>query len=386
MLSNNLIRMCAAGSGKTWGICSDALNFIRNNPSPKRILILTYTNRGVEAIEWEIKKQNHGVIPSKINIQTWYSFLLIELIKPHQTYLFQINEVESIDFSAVYGQINYFKKGNKNRYINKNKDLKSNFVAELAIFLNDCSSNLVIKRLEQIYSHIFIDEVQDMAGYDLDIIALLMKSNINIICVGDNKQATFKTNTSIKNKKKSGKNIWEFFWEQKSKNIATIEENLVSRRFNESICNFANLVYPNANNMTTSMSEKTNHDGIFFVQKCDIETYYMQFQPIILRYDSRTDVGNFNAMNFGESKGLTFNRIIIFPNKQFEQFLFQKKALGAPQKYYVAVTRPKYSIAFVVDSLPKGDCYEQQVLNIEGKTIFISQLLIEVNQTETIAV
>ena len=123
MLSNNLIRMCAAGSGKTWGICSDALNFIRNNPSPKRILILTYTNRGVEAIEWEIKKQNHGVIPSKINIQTWYSFLLIELIKPHQTYLFQINEVESIDFSAVYGQINYFKKGNKNRYINKNKDL-----------------------------------------------------------------------------------------------------------------------------------------------------------------------------------------------------------------------------------------------------------------------
>ena len=294
--------------------------------------------------------------------------------------------MESIDFSAVYGQINYFKKGNKNRYINKNKDLKSNFVAELAIFLNDCSSNLVIKRLEQIYSHIFIDEVQDMAGYDLDIIALLMKTNIIIICVGDNKQATFKTNTSIKNKKKSGKNIWEFFWEQKSKNIATIEENLVSRRFNESICNFANLVYPNANNMTTSMSEKTNHDGIFFVQKCDIETYYMHFQPIILRYDSRTDVGNFSAMNFGESKGLTFNRIIIFPNKQFEQFLFQKKALGAPQKYYVAVTRPKYSIAFVVDSLPKGACYEQQVLNIEGKTIFISQLLIEVNQTETIAV
>lgn len=34
--------------------------------------------------------------------------------------------------------------------------------------------------------------------YDLNIIEILMKSNISIICVADNKQATFKTNDSTK--------------------------------------------------------------------------------------------------------------------------------------------------------------------------------------------
>lgn len=51
---------------------------------------------------------------------------------------------------------------------------------------------------------------------------------------------------------------------------------------------------------------------------------------------------------------MTFERILIYPNGPFKDFLIRGKALKTPQKYYVAVTRAKYSIAFVVDTFPKN--------------------------------
>lgn len=116
--------------------------------------------------------------------------------------------------------------------INSHGDIRSNFASELIVYLDSISNSRVINRLQEIYSHIFIDEVQDVAGYDLNIIEILMKSDISVTCVGDNKQATFKTNNSIKNKKMTGTNIWMFFEKMVSEGIAEIKKNLVSRRFN----------------------------------------------------------------------------------------------------------------------------------------------------------
>ena len=76
-----------------------------------------------------------------------------------------------------------------------------------------------------------------------------MYSDIEVICVGDNKQATFKTNNSIRNKSKSGTKIWDFFQKLISEEVVEAQKNLISRRFNQEICSFANIVYPNENNM-----------------------------------------------------------------------------------------------------------------------------------------
>lgn len=56
-----------------------------------------------------------------------------------------------------------------------------------------------------------------------------MKSDISVTCVGDNKQATFKTNNSIKNKKMTGTNIWMFFEKMVNEGIAEIKKNLVRK-------------------------------------------------------------------------------------------------------------------------------------------------------------
>lgn len=370
MQSNNIIKIEAAGAGKTYSICECALKVTENETNAKRVLIISYTNRGIDAIKTEIKKQNMGALSNKIDVMSWYTFLLGEMIKPYQSFLFDINEIKSLDFSEVYGKINYKKKGRKARYINSHGDIRSNYASELILYLDDISNSRVVNRLQEMYSHIFIDEVQDMAGYDLNIIEVLMKSNISIICVGDNKQATFKTNNSTKNKKMTGTNIWMFFKNMVNEGIAKIEKKLVSRRFNRKICSFANEVYSNENNMTTSMSDVTEHDGVVLIAKDDLAKYYNYFCPTVLRYDKKTDTGEYLSYNFGECKGMTFDRVIIFPNGPFKDFLLKEKVLKSPQKYYVAATRAKYSIAFVLDKLPEEtDKWKKGVLNIGEHTI-----------------
>lgn len=354
MQSRNIIRIEAAGAGKTYNICKEALERAGNAESNKRVLLLSYTNRGVDAIKTEVCEQNLGVIDSKIDIMTWYRFILNELVKPYQNVIFGINEVKSIDFTDAYGKVNYGKIGTKGRYITSNGNVKSKEIAELVLQINKKSQGKVMNRLSRVYSHIFIDEVQDMAGYDLDIIETLMYSDIEVICVGDNKQATFKTNNAIRNKSKSGTKIWDFFQKLILEDVVEVQKNLISRRFNQEICSFANLVYPNENNIGTSMNEKTDHDGIILINKNDVQKYYNYYRPTVLKYDKKTVTDEYQSFNFGECKGMTFERILIYPNGPFKDFLIRGKALKKPQKYYVAITRAKYSIAFVVDTFPKN--------------------------------
>lgn len=372
MQSNNIIRVEAAGAGKTYNICKEALERVDNTESNKRVLLLSYTNRGIGAIKDEVCKQNMGVIDSKIDIMTWYGFILNELVKPYQNVIFGINEIKSIDFTDAYGKVNYGKIGTRGRYITSNGDVKSKEIAELVLQINKKSQGKVINRLSRVYSRIFIDEVQDMAGYDLDIIATLMYSDIEVVCVGDNKQATFKTSNSIRNKNKSGTKIWDFFQKLISEDVVEIQKNLVSRRFNQEICSFANRVYANENNIGTSMSEKTDHDGVILINKNDVQKYYNYYRPIVLKYDKQTSTDGYHSFNFGECKGMTFERVLIYPNGPFKDFLLKGKILKTPQKYYVAATRAKYSIAFVVDTFP------QKVEWLKREEIYLKNEKIEV--------
>lgn len=358
MPSTNTIRMCAAGSGKTWGICNDALGNVAATPSGKRVLITTYTNKGVDTVNGELAKQNLGVTSQKITVCSWYQFLMAELIRPYQSIIVGINQIRAFDFSDRYGQVNYGRKGQARRYFSgRQKYVMKDYASELAVFLIENSEGAVIDRLASIYSHIYIDEMQDMAGYDMTILDLLFDSNVSVICVGDNKQATYRTHNTKNRKGQSGKNLWEYCADKNERGLVIIEKSLVSRRFNRSICAFANSVYPNENNISTSMTEVSGHDGVFLIARSDVRHYCDYFTPIILKYDAKTDTGEIPSFNFGQCKGMTFERVVIYPNKPLLDFL-TGTGLKSPEKYYVAVTRSKYSIAIVVDELISNDFFK----------------------------
>lgn len=356
MSSNNIIKISAAGSGKTWDICHDALQYTAE--TKRKVLITTYTNRGADSIRNEIRNQNMGVLSSYVVIKTWFEFLLSDLIRPYQAAMhgIGINEVKSFDFSQMYGHggINYNAKGTKKRYVTESHLINANEASEFVLELNRLSSDRVFRRLEAIYDRIYFDEVQDLSGYDIDIIRYLIDSRIAVTCCGDNKQATYRTHNAKKNKGLTGANIWMFFSDLEKQNKVTIQKNLNTRRFNCQICSFANKVFPVGDTISTIMTVETEHDGVFLIASDDVDTYYNHYHPIVLRYDARTVVPTYRTINFGACKGETFDRVLIYPNGPLKNFVLKNKALSSPEKYYVAVTRPRYSVGIVLDKLPKS--------------------------------
>ena len=88
------------------------------------------------------------------------------------------------------------------------------------------------------------------------------------------------------------------------------------------------------------------------IDASDIHTYMFAYSPQVLRYDIKAETYGYHAVNFGACKGETYERVMIISNGPLTKFITKGTVLGTPEKYYVAVTRPKYSIAIVLAKLP----------------------------------
>jgi hypothetical protein len=373
MQSSNTVIISAAGSGKTYRICEHAIN---NLNSEKKVLLITYTNRGKEAIIKEYKKQNVGVIDKNVVIKTWYQFLLSEWIKPYQASFFKdINLIKSFDFTKAYGYVNFQPTSSPKRYITSGRNIISNEASRLALILNDKSSNAVINRLEKIYDYIYIDEVQDLSGDDLNILEVLFDSSINTFCVGDPKQSIYQTINTKKYKSKTGRNIYQYFDALSNDSIVTIDVNNKSRRCNSDICKLANVVHPNEPLIQSFENEENSHRGVYIISSSDIKEYYDNFKPMILRYNKTTQCEYTDVINYGVSKGMTFERVMIYPNQPFIKFLKNGTSLKSPEKYYVAVTRAKHSLCIVVDKMKNTDLFSPAELQLEnGKKLSVFKI------------
>ena len=346
---NKTLIIAAAGSGKTWGLCNHAIN----NLKEKNILLITYTHQGKKALEEELKKQNTCILHPKIKIMTWYSFLLSECIKPYQSFITKYNSIRSISFEESYGQVNFHSSGDYRRYITKENNIRSNQASELACYLNKISNDKVISRLDEVYSYIYIDEVQDLSGWDLDLIRILLSSNLGVYLVGDPKQSTYKTNTSTKNKNKSGRKLLDFFVDLIDDNKLILKNSNKTNRFNKDIAKFVNLIDPVEPFVQSEILCNDEYDGVFIIERKNINHYLKLFNPQCLRYDRRTIVESANVMNYGVVKGRTFDRIVIYPNGKFKDFILKNTKIESPEKYYIAATRARKSVVFVIDKFPR---------------------------------
>jgi DNA helicase-2/ATP-dependent DNA helicase PcrA len=96
----------------------------------------------------------------------------------------------------------------------------------------------------------------------------------------------------------------------------------------------------------------TGHDGAFLVSAKSVPAYVEHYRPQVLRLDRRTQCNDYAAMNFGESKGMTFDRVLVFPHAKGRQWLVSGNydhVKDSAAKMYVGVTRARHSVAFVCD-------------------------------------
>lgn len=345
MSSTNKIIISAAGGGKTNRIVRRALG-----NRAERSILLTYTDNNVGELKRRFYALNSS-IPSHVEVWSWYTFLLREMARPYQTSLVNgriggISWVEgrSDTLTNATNIDRYYFQGDQRIYSDK-----------LARFVHECdkaSAGAVIKRLEQRFDQLYIDEIQDMAGWDIDVIELLLKSKINVTLVGDHRQATFRTNNAAKNSRYNGIEIIKKFRDWDKAELCGLTYEVETYRCNQHIADVADAFFP-LEPRTKSLNEAiTGHDGVFAVPIAKVAAYIEKYRPQVLRLDVKTSCHGYPAMNFGESKGLTFERVLIFPHKLGQKWLSTGDVVhvekSAP-KMYVGVSRARHSVAFVHD-------------------------------------
>ena len=360
-MCSNILYLASAGSGKTTQIARETTSITEN------VLIVTYTNENCSNIINKIE-EIIGFIPANITILSWYNFIMRECCRPFQSC---ITEDRIINF-CYEEPPRYATKDTLKYFLTKSNKLYSEHAVRFAIRCNEILPNCVIERLEKIYRYIYFDEIQDICGYDLDFIELLLKSKIQITMCGDIRQATFTTNNNLYNRKYKGFKIWDKFKEWEKQNLLKIEYQNYSYRCHQSICNIADLVFPEMNN-TNSETDYYCNCGVYCCKEEDLEYCLNTYKPVILHHSKRDMISNPNNLmhyNFGESKGLTFDNVLIICTKPFAEFVKNKTLPDSEEsksKLYVAITRAKYNVFFYykkglkdssfIDFIKKEDYY-----------------------------
>lgn len=341
--ANNRVIIAAAGSRKTTFVVEDALA----NAIDRKVLIVTYTIENFKQIEDYVIQKN-GSIPRNITIQSWYTFLLSEGVRPYQNFLYDKARIPGICFLEGRSAL-YTKKSNTDRYyFGPDGRIFTDKIAEFACLCDSESNGLAIDRFERIYDCIYIDEVQDLAGYDFDFLELLLLSKISVTVVGDGRQATYFTNCSPKNSRFKGKSIVNLFKDWEQGGLCNITEKNECYRCNQMICDFADKLYPEMSKTKSMNTISTEHDGIFTVGEDELSDYIDRYSPQILRDTKRTDTFGLPAQNFGLAKGQNYDRVLIFPNGPIQTYLTNGDPIKlkdmTKSRFYVAVTRARYSV------------------------------------------
>ncbi|MFC9536793.1 UvrD-helicase domain-containing protein [Streptomyces sp. NPDC056975] len=334
--------LAAAGSRKTQHIVDCVLS-----DASQRVLVTTYTTENMNQLVHRLSGDT-GLLPAHVTVMTWFTFLLNQCARPYQSaVLGDVGVMRGLNFVAKRGR--FIPKTNvKKYYLDPHGDMFRDAVAAFACEADQRSGGKVVNRLTEIYDHIYIDEIQDLAGYDLDLLDLLLKSSSAVTVVGDPRQATFATNNAAKYKKYKGSGIAD--WLDERKDVCVVESRLESYRCNQAICDFADGLFPELPQTVSKNTEITGHDGVSTITPAEVPAYVEKYEPIVLRWDKRAKTQGLEAMNFGQSKGSTFDRVLIFPTQPMVKYYrsLDPEQAGDRFKLYVAVTRARYSVTFVI--------------------------------------
>jgi DNA helicase-2/ATP-dependent DNA helicase PcrA len=286
----------------------------------------------------------------------WFAFLLQDWVRPFLPNKYPGRRLKGFNYDGLpkTNSRNIVIATGEDRYFDSASRAYGRFLSKLAYDVAEASSGQIIRRLEQMYDEIYIDEVQDLTGYDLDILELLLRSNITIKMVGDVRQSLINTNHSDpKNAKYKGMGMLLWFARMETMNLLTMLNEAETWRSNQAIATFSDSIFGVAYGFLPTVSRQSDtsgHDGVFAVSPQSVAKYLKAFAPTALRASRATDIpSGLAATNFGQSKGATYDRVIIFPTGSINKFLVSKVPLAEKSAFglYVAVTRAKYSVAFV---------------------------------------
>lgn len=364
--------LASAGAGKSQRIAEHAL---RHEQRGGKVLLLTYTINNQTELVRHICRLNRFQ-PGNVVVKGWFSFLLEDMVRPYQRCIVP-KRISSILLNPANPHLRTGTKGRKFHipgraerigakrnplhYVTMGENrAHTYYLAKLAATIDELTGGSPMSRLAEIYNAVYIDEIQDLVGWDFAVIRAMAASDIgHIECVGDFRQAVYQTSESTKKPQTTMEKIAEF-------NSMGFEQDklAISWRCIQSICDLADRLHvsdglygPTHSQVGSVPPQFASHQGTFAVSVPRIKEYLRIYNPVILRWDRRTKPGlceGRTAFNFGESKGLGFDRVLILPTDKHAKFLggdttaFESAASDdARNKLYVGITRAQFSLAFL---------------------------------------
>ena len=364
--------IAGAGAGKTTYLVNKILE------SKAFSLITTFTVRNAEEIKRKIREINGGAIPTNVEVMTWDSLLIHHGIKPFLRAMTEkrVNGLRWVNCQAD-GAPRWAKAENIEYYMTTSGLLYSDKLSNLACKCDEKTFGLVINRLTKCYRNIYIDEAQDMTGYDFEFIKkLLNQNNANILLTCDPRQTTYSTHFDKKNQKYNNGHIDLYVKDNCSPEMCVIDDITLNQSYRccQEICSFSSELYNGEYPEVVSRTnyESTGHDGIFLLMQDDVDDYLEHYSDVVqIRESRRTKVNErYPVLNMGESKGITCDRVLIYPTADMVKWIGDSSTQLAPRtrsKFYVALTRARYSVAIVCknNKIIKNDFFGIQKWNKE---------------------
>lgn len=346
----NFLTLAVAGGRKTQGL----VNHCQALSSERKVALLTFTQTNQQEVRSRLAVQAGHT--TGVEVMGWYTFLLRHFAQPFLRFKFPDERVGGFYFEGRPGM---FAQG-KSRFMTPGNRVYGCELGRLAFELMGATPAL-LHRLECIYDEILVDEVQDLASYDWEILQALLHSEIEVRLVGDVRQAVLSTNPrGHKNKQFGYAASLEWFREREAEGCLSITYATITYRCREEIATFSDSIFDASwgfPGTTSDNDDETEHDGVYLVRTEYVHEYLARYSPQCLRNSiSSAKHLDLSFQNFRGVKGATFERVLIAPTKNIENFIKKGMPLEstAAAAFYVAVTRAKQSLAIVIDQPGKS--------------------------------
>jgi len=326
-----------AGSGKTTKIISDL-------SLEKRFLLVTYTENNYLHLRSKIIAK-FGHFPSNITLYTYFTFLHSFCFKP----LFHLKlETKGINWNypPLWPRTSHTKYAH---YVDSSRRLYHNRIADLLIKRSAITE--VLARLEKYFDAVYVDEVQDFAGHDFQLLMAICQSRMNLIFVGDFYQHTFDTsrdgNTNVNLHKDYEKYQQRFEKAGLSIDTASLSK---SYRCSPSVCDFIReYIGIEIHSHSTSPTAVTFSD-----LAADAIRLHACPSTVKLFYQDHHKYGCYSD-NWGKSKGADhYDDVCVVLNatslKAFTSGSLKSSPAQTRNKLYVACSRPRGRLLLIPDA------------------------------------
>lgn len=330
----NRLILAVAGSGKTTHLLSQL-------DTEKRSLVLTYTNNNLAALEYRISQQ-FGFFPTNIALMSYFSFLNSFCFRPLLQPRVQASGISFKRDPPRFAQGEAY-------FLDKARRLYSNRMAKL--LATEGALPELAARLSRYFDQILIDEFQDFAGHDFNLISTLVQSNVPLTFVGDFFQHTYDTSADGAVNKTLHESIEKFSAKCTEAGLEIDTELLShSHRCSPTVCEF----------VTEKLgieiaSHRTEISEVRLIEDDAEAEYVFRDQNIVKLFYQQHHEYPCRSKNWGASKGDDhFDDVCVVLNpktlKAYESGALNALASQTRNKLYVACTRARGDLYFVADS------------------------------------